>query len=318
MGNGVPLREQHQKPFRLYLRNYQCPGDALVMTAALESLHRQYPGEYVVGVETTCQEIWQNNPGVSPVPAYQSQIIDMQYPAVHQAGSRHCHFMQGFCEYLGTKIGRPLPLLVNRPSLYLTDDEKNNPLEVVKDIGPYCVLNAGHKMDFTAKFGGSGLWQRVVDHFRGRLTFVQVGEANQYHLHKPLDGVLNLIGKTPKYRDFFRLVQHSVMGAGPVSFLLHVCGALGRPYIALAGGREEITWEAYSTTQYLHTLGQLDCCREKSCWKSRTVPLGDGNVNDKSLCKLPVIQDGENVPRCLEMIGSDGVIRSIEQTLGGR
>jgi hypothetical protein len=315
MGNGVPLAHQHQKPYRLFLRQSQCPGDALVLTAALESLHRQYPGEYHVGVETTCQEIWANNPGVKDVPAYQAHIVEMHYPAVNECGRRHVHFMGAFCEYLGRQIGRDVPLLVNRPYLYLSSDEKNNPLEVVGDIGPYCVLNAGHKLDFTAKFGGSGLWQRVVDHFRGRLRFVQVGEDSPHHIHKPLDGVLNLIGKTPKYRDFFKLVQHSVVGAGPVSFLLHVSAALGRPYIALAGGREESTWEAYSTTQYLHTLGQLDCCREKACWRSRTVPLGDGNTNDRSLCRLPVLQDGESVPKCLAMIGHTGVIEALERVL---
>lgn len=288
------------------------------MTAAVASLHLKYPGEYQVSVETTCPEIWQQNPGITPgLEAYQCHIQHLEYPLIHQAGSRHVHFMQGFCDDLGKKIKRDVPLLVNKPSLHLDQDESTNRLKGTEEIGPYIVLNAGHKLDFTAKFAGSGTWQRVVDHFKGRVKFVQVGEASPHHPHRPIENAINLVGKTG-YRDLFRLCKHSLMGCGPVSFLLHVYGALGIPYVALAGGREDQNWEAYNTTQYLHTIGQLDCCRTKACWKSRTVPLNDGCHNDRSLCQLPVIQDGENVPKCMAMVGSDGVIRAIEQLLGGQ
>ncbi|AWM39773.1 ADP-heptose--LPS heptosyltransferase [Gemmata obscuriglobus] len=244
--------------------------------------------------------------------------MEMEYPAIHECGTRHVHFMHAFCEYLSNLIGRPVPLAVNRPHLYLAPDEQK-PLDAVRTDVPYCVINAGHKLDYTAKFASTAIWQEVVDYFRGRLQFVQVGEANPHHIHRPLEGVLNLIGKTT-FREFFRLVRYSTVACGPVSFLMHTAAAFEVPYVCLAGGREEPSWAAYSTTQYLHTMGALDCCRtSRACWKSRTVPLKDGNRNDLSLCSLPVIQDdGEAVPKCLDMIGAAGVIRAIDQQLGGR
>lgn len=315
MGNGTPL-ERQQPPYRLCLKHHLSPGDVAVMSAAVESLHRKYPGQYLTSVQTTCQEIWKHNPRVSSIPPHECKIVDMRYDAINECGSRAVHFMAAFCEHLGKEIGRPVPLLVNRPYLYLGPDE-DRPLDVVKDIGPYIVVNAGRKSDYTAKFAGSWLWQQVVDRLKGRVAVVQVGEKHASHLHRPLDGAVDLIGKTG-VRDLFRLVKYAKAAAGPVTFLMHVSAAFGVPYVAVAGGREEQSWEAYNTTIHLHTLGQLDCCKERACWKSRTVPLGDGDRKDASLCSLPVVDPaGESVPKCLAMIGPDGVVRALEQVLSG-
>ena len=46
------------------------------------------------------------------------------------------------------------------------------------------------KRDFTAKWWDPARFQTVVDHFRGRIAFVQCGEAG--HWHPPLEGVINL------------------------------------------------------------------------------------------------------------------------------
>lgn len=315
MGNGINIKQQ-KPPYKLFVRQYMCPGDALVVTAAVESLHRAYPGQFLTHVETTAQAIWDNNPRLTKLNPSECHIVDVEYPSIHELSRRQVHFMQACCEYLGKSIGRGVPLLVKHPLLYLSVDEDTNRLHGTEHWElPYCVINAGHKLDYTAKFGGWNLWQKVVDHFKGRLAFVQVGEESKYHIHRPLEGAINFVGLTRNYRDLFRLCRHSLCGVGPVSMLLHVYGALEKPYVALAGGREEVTWEAYSTTQYLHTLGQLDCCKEKACWKSRTVALNDGAQHDHKLCELPVLVEGGYVPKCLQMIGADGVIASLEQVL---
>jgi hypothetical protein len=54
-----------------------------------------------------------------------------------------------------------------------------------------------------------------------------------------------------------------------------------RPCIVVAGGRESPNWEAYPTHQFLHTVGVLPCCATGGCWRSRTLPLGDGDENDE-------------------------------------
>ena len=82
------------------------------------------------------------------------------------------------------------------------------------------------------------------------------------------------------------------------------------------GGREPSQWEAYPHHQFLHTNGCLPCCDNGGCWKSRVVPLGDGDSKDRDLCEDPVVlRNGKSIPRCLDMISAADVIRSIERYL---
>ncbi len=315
MANGTPLSRQAGPPYRLHLRHWLSPGDVVALTAAVESLHRAYPGQYQTSVQTTCQELWRYNPRVCDVPAHECHIVEMKYDAIHQCGQRPVSFMAAFCEHLGQEIGKPVPLLTSKPHLYLGPDE--GVLDAVRDVGPYVIVNAGRKSDYTAKFAGTHFWQEMADRLKGRVAVVQVGEANPHHLHRPLSGVLDLVGKT-SVREFLRLVRYSRAAAGPVSFLLHTSAAFGVPYVCAAGGREEPSWVSYNSTVYLHTMGQLDCCRERACWRSRTVPLGDGDRKDGSVCSLPVVQpDGEYIPRCLQMVGPERVASAIHQILDG-
>ena len=85
---------------------------------------------------------------------------------------------------------------------------------------------------------------------------------------------------------------------------------LNRPCVVVAGGREPPHFTAYPHHQFIHTVGALLCCDNGGCWKSRAVPLGDGDVNDRpdALCVDPV----GTLPRCMDMITADDVIRRIE------
>jgi hypothetical protein len=104
----------------------------------------------------------------------------------------------------------------------------------------------------------------------------------------------------------------------PVTFAMHLAAAVdvkngapkNRPCVVVAGGREPSQWEAYPHHQYIHTNGALLCCDNGGCWRSRTVPLGDGDPKDQ-LDKLCVDVVG-NLPRCMDMITDDEVIRRIE------
>jgi hypothetical protein len=84
----------------------------------------------------------------------------------------------------------------------------------------------------------------------------------------------------------------------------------------IAGGREPVHWEAYPTHQFIHTVGLLPCCSHGGCWRSRTVPRGDGSEHDhpRRLC-VDVVN---NLPRCMDMITAEEVIRRIEMYLATR
>ena len=188
-----------------------------------------------------------------------------------------------------------------------------------------------------------------MEAFAGRILFVQVGE--QGHHHPALRGVLDLRGRTD-LRQLVRLVHHAQGVLCPVTLLMHLAAAVpvamadgksqmakNRASVVVAGGREPSQWEAYPHHQYLHTNGALRCCDQGGCWKARVVPLGDGDGKDapENLCVDVVdlatgrrargedwgrehaalfARDGEAatgfLPRCLEMISAEDVIRRIE------
>jgi ADP-heptose:LPS heptosyltransferase len=286
------------------LKHHLAPGDSLVMTACVESLVKAHPGQYRISVDTTCMEIWENNPHVQPWEG--GREIELEYPAIHNSHEIATgHFMAAFCSNLSEQLGVQIPLKVNRPSIYLSDQEKAD--RRIQE--PYLIINAGVKSDFTNKFWGSKNYQKVVDHFRGRIACVQIGEA--HHQHQELDGVINLVGKTTP-RELFSLIYNGISAIGPTTFVQHAHAALSKFYVCILGGREPKHWCDYPTQTTLSTMGQLPCCRESACWKSRTVPLNDGDEKDKSLCALPVISGHQTIPACMNSITPDSVISAVE------
>ncbi|MBX9677964.1 MAG: hypothetical protein K2X38_04310 [Gemmataceae bacterium] len=308
--DAVTLKEcgacQH-RPFSgrtLLLRHHLSPGDVLVMTAAIHSLHKAHPGKFRTAVETSADAIFEHNPDVitkADALAAKAERIEMHYPAINECNQRAIHFMQGFCEHLGVSLGVPLPLLTNRPHVYLSDQEKgwmHQVQEVTKRPTKYWLVCAGRKGDYTAKFWGLSAYQSVVDRLRGKVQFVQIGASD--HHHPPLRGVLNLVGKT-NLRQLIRLAWHAQGGLGGVTLLQHLMAAHEKPYACILGGREPVTWNTYPRQQTFHAIGALDCCQSGGCWKSRVVPLGDKDEKDNSLCRYPTFGE-EAVPKCMAMI----------------
>jgi hypothetical protein len=80
--------------------------------------------------------------------------------------------------------------------------------------------------------------------------------------------------------------------------------------VVVAGGREPPHFTAYPHHQFIHTVGALTCCDNGGCWKSRTLPLGDGDDKDRpeELC-VDVVG---SLPRCMDMITAEEVIRRME------
>jgi hypothetical protein len=289
-------------PEVVMFENCQAPGDALVFSAALESLHRAHPGRFLTAVEGVGRVLYDHNPRVallSPDARPKARAIRVAYPAVNQSDDRAIHFMQAFCEFLEDALKVRVPLLVNRPYVYLTAEEKGwmgQVREVTGASARYWVVNAGHKSDFTAKWWGTSNYQRVVDRLRGHVTFVQVGETG--HTHPPLSGVIDLRGRTDQ-RQLCRLVYHATGGLGPSTLLQHLCAAFEKPYVLVGGGREPRAWQTYPLQTLFSAVGTLPCCRTRACWKSRTAALNDGAEQDSSLCESPVLTADGWIPECL-------------------
>ncbi len=306
-----------QNPRVLILKNMLSPGDVLVMSAAIHSLHKQHPGRFVTAVDTSAPQFWEFNPDVVSIEKAKemgAEEVQTHYPAVNQSNQRAIHFMQGYCEFLEESLQVKVPLLTNKPMLYLSEQEKAwmpQVEEVTKRRSRYWVICAGRKADFIAKFYGTQRYQEIVDRLRGKVQFVQVGAAE--HHHPPLKNVLNLVGQTD-LRQLVRLVHHADGVLCGVTLLHHLAAALDKPSVTIMGGREPVPWNSYPRSQLLHTIGLLPCCRDGGCWKSRVVMLGDGSEQDGSLCDDPVWGD-EPLPRCQALITPEEIERKILLTL---
>jgi len=181
---------------------------------------------------------------------------------------------------------------------------------------PFWIVTAGGKRDYTIKWWTTERYQAVVDALRSKVLFVQVGQEEDHH--PPLQGVLDLRGKTT-LRELVLLMHHAQGVLCPVTAAMHLAAAVPvkedapklRPCVVVAGGREPPHWECYPNHQFIHTVGMLTCCETGGCWRKRTVPLGDGDKRDlpENLCQQVVAGP---LPRCMDMITPDEVVRRIE------
>lgn len=293
-------------PIPVILKTDQAPGDAVAMTAAIYSLHCAYPGRYATAVRSPWPHVFHYNPDVVPVPSIpDADQLHMHYPAIHQSNDRAIHFMQGWCEHLGSALGVPVPLMTNRPHLYFADDSP--------PVQDYWLICSGGKDDFTNKLWGHKRYQEVVDLLRyahrDRVRFVQVGRAEDNH--PKLRGVKYMVGKT-NLRELFDLCRRARGVLCGVSLLMHVAAALDKPAVVIAGGREPVAWNAYPKQQYVHTVGALPC-RDlqghvgQACWRARVQALPDDSPLNQNTCEYPV----DGLPKCMRMISPSGVVELV-------
>ncbi|HEY4416734.1 MAG TPA: glycosyltransferase family 9 protein [Verrucomicrobiae bacterium] len=301
------------------------PGDIVMLTAAVRDLHLCYPGRYLTGVRTSCAELWDNNPYVTPLDEADPTVetIDCAYPLINQSNRTPYHCLHGFIDFLNTRLGLNIRPTRYRGDIHLSPPERAWYSQVRELAGrdiPFWIIASGGKFDVTIKWWAHDRYQAVVDAFRGKIQFVQVGAAG--HHHPKLDGVIDLRGKT-NLRQLVRLTYHAQGILCPVTALMHLAAAVEskagepaiRPCVVVAGGREPAHWEQYPGHQFLHTIGALSCCQDKGCWRGRVEPLRDGDHRDQkpSLCANVV----QGLPRCLDMISAEEVVQKIAGYFAG-
>ena len=306
---------------KLILTNYQSPGDIVMLTGAVRDLHRCHPGEFLTDVRTSCRGLWIHHPFLTSLADNDPEVeqIELRYPLVEESNRFPGHFLHGFCNYLNAALGTAIRPTECRGEIVLSMEERLLPSQVNRITGhdlPYWIIVAGGKRDYTVKWWEQKRFQAVVDHFAGRILFVQTGRAED--VHPRLTGVVDLVGRT-SLRELVHLVHHACGVLCPVTAAMHLAAAVPtrserhplRPCVVVAGGREPPQWEAYPGHQFIHTVGMIACCGDGGCWKSRTAPLGDGSEHDhpNRLCERSV---NGLLPRCMEMITPEEVIRRIE------
>lgn len=296
-----------------------------MLTAAVRDLQRTYPGRYQIDVRTAYPELWMNNPWLSPISDSDSETCRLrcEYPLIHKANRLPVHFLHGFVQDLSLKLGIPLFPTAFKGDVHLTEHERSTwptGLTGLCSGSPFWIVNAGGKYDFTIKWWSWSRFQHVVNRLAGKVTFVQVGAAGDYH--PPLKNVIDLCGRT-SIRELIHLVHHASGVLCPVTLVMHLAAAVDvpkgrrgmRPCVVIAGGREPPSWEAYPAHQFLHNVGALHCSSEGGCWQSRTVPLGDGDPRDSVYSRCHYVVNG--LPKCMDMISVDAVVEAIEMYFVG-
>lgn len=303
---------------KIFATQTQSPGDIAIMTATIRDLRKSHP-EIQINCKTTAQELWNNNPYLDRSITEQNadKIIQFHYPLIHQSTQGQFHFIHGFRKYLEDQLNIKIPAGDFCVDLHLSAQEMNDPY-ILNIVGnePFWVVDAGHKDDFTCKMWEFARFQEVINKTCDRIRWVQIGASN--HNHKPLDNVINLIGKT-SHRQLISLMWRCSGVLTPVSYPMHLATmqwkdhpGQHRPCIVIAGSREPAVWEQYTCHQYIHNCGILPCSKNGACWKSRVVKLNDGSRQDQSLCMCPVTTpSGQIIPKCLDLITVDEVLRRI-------
>jgi len=314
------------------IKNSQCPGDFIVLSAALRDIALQYPGRFQLYASTLQPDIFQGNPYVGIGRPRGARVIQAKYSSprnphrVHRSNQHRAHFMWGFLSDLNLMLGTQAVLSDFRPALYLTEEEKAVPL--LNLDRPYWVFVAGGKRDFTAKWWDQDWWQIVTNRLSKKVVMVQVGGGS--HIHPRMEGAHDLVAKT-SFRELMRLIYHSHGVLCIVTCLAHIAAAFNKPCVVVAGSRETWQWEAYNTENRLtnmrigvpnwqppkndtfipHQYLRSECTQPqwsggKGCWKSKI----DGKGN--SCRDIAAQPSGRRLPRCLQVITPDMVVDGFE------
>jgi ADP-heptose:LPS heptosyltransferase len=267
-----------------------------------------------------------------------SEVIDLNYPLIHKSNSTPHHFVHGFVQDLEEKLGIRIPCTELKGEIFISNQERNW-ISQVAETGcttPFWIINAGGKYDYTAKWWHPDYYQEVVNHFQGKIQFVQIGAKE--HWHPKLNGVIDLVGKT-SLRQLIRLIHHSSGVLCPVTFVMHAAAAIptrtpkvpNRPCVVVAGSREPVHWESYPFHRYLHNMGALSCCAHGACWKSRATTITDNDKKNNldQLCSQTVeinplvdvpmaqVSGPVKIGKCFDMIKPEHVIDAIDSYYRG-
>ncbi len=192
-----------------------------------------------------------------------------------------------------------------KPELFISDKEKSWFNQVHCEFnwdGPYWIINAGRKQDNELK--QYHRWPEVAklfnERFNGKIKLVQIGHKD--HLHPPLEGVLNLVGKTDA-RQYIRLAYWAHGSIGPISYQYILSAAFQQSAVVIAGGKEGVLWHLYPHVRYLSTNGCMDCCAWDGCW------LGGKDKQCKHLI--------DKVPGCFRLIEPYQIVDAVESYYKG-
>jgi ADP-heptose:LPS heptosyltransferase len=309
---------------KFLLEHKLAPGDVVVSTAVVRDLKLTYGDDIAIDFITNFPAVYDNNPYLTKLDPHDKNVkhITLDYSAeLSRASISRAHFTTAFHANFTKQTGIKVEPLFSKPDLHLSEEDKANP----PITGRYWVVFGGGKSDVVVKHWEYKRYQQVVDALRPYgLRFVQSGAKQDGHTHPPMENVLNIVG-WGGIREMMWQIYHAEGVICPITCAMHMSAAFDKPCVVVAAGREEPWWEAYVNNYgafgpkakpvkvehiYLHTVGLLDCCLNKGCWKMQVIP--SKKHSDKYLCKNTTHGlTGQKLPVCMDMITVDHVAEAV-------
>lgn len=309
---------------KIVLVNDLSPGDILIMSVAIRALHKAHPGQYLTDVRSPANEIFLNNPYITPLPrpdptAINKAIEDLKkdenhppimvgdtkyiishYPEILRCGMTGLPFADGHRMFLERQLNTCIPRCGMKPDIFLSPSELALPRKVLES---YWLINAGYKQaDYTLKF--YPYYQEVVDLLKDKVQFVQIGLIHPLHKHPPLKNVIDMRGKTT-LRQLFLLSNYADGAVCCVSLQMVIQAALGKPCVVIAGAREGVRWQLNPDHRFLCLNGAMKCATYDGCWKSKIEEC--------------IFKSKSGNATCMELIRPEDIARAVElYYLGGR
>lgn len=173
-------------------------GDTVLLTAAVRDLFRCYPVCFQIRLLTPFPEIYAHNPflALNSIFGSKAKTVECLYPLIDRSNTTPHHVIHGFINFLNKQLNLSIEPTEFKGDIHLSNDEKSWDSQVQELAGedmPFWIVVAGGKYDVTIKWWEARRYQQVVDHYRGRIQFVQVG-AKEHH-HPKLDGVSICAGR---------------------------------------------------------------------------------------------------------------------------
>ena len=269
-----------------------------MLTATVRDLHACYPGRFVTDVRTSCPDLWLHNPHLTPLSEEDPEVAGRRLPLPAHRPHQH----------------RPVPLPAR---LHGVPERAAGPADEAhassaatstsRDGGDRLVPAGGGREGRGRRVSGSSppeassttpssggrpaRYQEVVEHFRGPAG-LRAGRRGRPP-PSPARRASSICAARPRCASSCGSCITREGAISAVSLLMHLAAAVPTPSRACRraapaswspGGREPPHFTAYPHHQYLHTVGALRCCDQGGCWKSRTLPLGDGDPKDEELC----------------------------------
>ena len=224
---------QRPRPMRkLILRNFQSPGDIVMLTAAVRDLHRSYPGEFLTDVRTPCPELWAHNPHLTPLAEDDPGVetIDCHYPLIHR-GEHDAVSLPSRFPGVSQRAPRPAdprhrlqgrhPHLRRGESLVRSGREDR--------AGRRSVTGCSCRAESSTSRSSGGITSAIS---RSSITSPAASSscrsAKRRIITRRCAASIDLRGQT-SLRQLVRLMYHAQGAVSPVSLLMHLAAAVPTP-----------------------------------------------------------------------------------------